>query len=383
MNLKSFSLAILALIFCSTAQAQTIPDYWFADSYMSTKLKSVPKGSSFVFFTDSHIQRNNGGSPEFVAYLKNHSKASTVIFGGDCFDWAPTKADAAKMLGDFAASMENALGKDFLWAQGNHDCNSNANGKYKIDRSIAIIPDTQVYDLTVKRIEDKVTFDEETMPLLRSKGLPEEAATEAEAWSKMHYCYDDAKARIRFIILESGDNGNTMHNYVRKFQGWAAVQAPFVKKCLSNVPKGYKVVVAGHMFGSGKSKPGNALKPIVEVLAAYNAAAKDKAVMICGHVHVDNAFSISLKDGEMASTELGRSGKVPAGDVLLVWTSCDARASYAKYASSAYTELKQSVAYPDIKKGTRTEHCADIVTFAKGKLVLTRFGAGEDRCFYL
>ena len=381
MKLKTFFLSFTALFCCSFLQAQTLPDYWFTDSYMSTKIKSVPKGSSFVFFTDTHIQRNNGGSAEFVAYLKNNTKASTVVFGGDCFDWAPTKEDAAVMLGGFSDSMEKALGKDFLWAQGNHDCNSNAVSKYKIAREIAIIPDTQAYDLTVKKLEGKVTFDDEIMPLLRTKGLPEEASAEAAAWGKMHYCYDDAKARIRFIILESGDNGNTIHTYKKLFKGWAAVQAPFVKKCLSDVPKGYAVVVAGHMFGSSKTGPNYALKPIIELLTEYNAKSKIKAMMISGHVHVDNAFSVRIENDKVAYTELGTNGKVPAGEVLLVWTSCDARASYAKYAKN--TELQKCTAYPTIKKGTRTEHCADIVTFTKKKIVLTRFGVGEDRSYTL
>ena len=53
-----FFISVLTAFCALTLSAQKVPSYFIENDYLDAKIKSVPKGSSFIFITDTHFPRS-------------------------------------------------------------------------------------------------------------------------------------------------------------------------------------------------------------------------------------------------------------------------------------------------------------------------------------
>ena len=381
---KIFSLIMMA--FCAlTLSAQEVPSYFIDNGYLDAKIKSVPKGSSFIFITDTHFPRSTRTSTPVLKYVKEKLDIDNVVFGGDVVDWNPTKEEAAAVVKEYFDELYAIAGSDLIWVHGNHDCNSAAVTKYKYPEETSIIPDTEVYEMTVANYADQVVFDEELIEKYRKDpNLSDSQREQALAYLKMHYYRDNAKDKIRYVVVETIDNGPTTRHTLRGKKVLAA-QIPFVRKAMETAPKGYTVVVLAHTTGHHKHgiKAGEFHSPLYKEVAEYRKKTGRNVLLVGGHQHVDAALAVKPDGENMLNRELDDNAVVSREEVLSIWVNRDAyKARMAKWAAGGRDcELKKSVS-PLMKKGTVEEVSFDIITITKkGTVVCTRIGAGSDREF--
>ena len=382
--MKKLITIILALLGAVTPiSAQEIPSYFLKDGYLQERLKSLPKGKHFMYITDYHTERSSHTSTAVMSYVKKNLGIDRVVFGGDCFDWAPDSETAAQKLGGYFDELYAAFGNGLIWVQGNHDCNSSAVTKYKIPEETALIPDTLVLSLTVGRLTDDRHFDE---PLLeRYRNLPGLSAVdraEALAWIRLHYWVDDPALKIRFITIDTYDGGHTCRHTIRARQV-IAEQMPFLERALESTPRGYTAVVLSHQFGHSRHGivQTDLAAPLIRTVARYRAAGR-KVFLIGGHQHVDDAFLMRCSDDRFEMQEYAKGGKIGNDALLVVWCNRDAwKAGSKRYAAGGPgIKLEQST-NPPMKRGTPTEVSFDIVTLTRKGIVFTRIGGGSDRTF--
>ncbi len=287
-------------------------DYWI--EHIDAKLASMPKGKSFIIYTDTHFQssmnRNTRKAASLVQYVREKTGIKTVIHLGDPYSKEKDIETANKL---FITSMEeyffDIFGKDGLFAVGNHDANYTRWMSYERadDATVQvegengcgafnyILPDTNIYEGSVAHIADVVSFDDaliEKLELLDYKAVGEENGwfvtsegklpqvyysaedmkEQAYAWAKMHYHIDDEEQKIRYIVLDTGNCGLTTR-YTMGNALWTAIlptQFDWLAETLRTVPEGYDVAVVGHMLSHyTEGKSGN--KEIYQILSAFRA----------------------------------------------------------------------------------------------------------------
>ena len=374
------------LISCAlNLRAQEVPSYFMENGYLDAKIASVPKGSSFIYITDTHFPRSTRKSTPVLKYVKEKLGVQTVVFGGDVVDWNPTKEEAAAVVKEYFDELYALAGKDLIWVHGNHDSNSAAVTKYNYPEETSIISDTEVYDMTVANYADQLVFDEELIEAYRTKeGLSDYQREQALAYLRMHYYRDDVRNKIRYIVFDTIDNGPTTRHTL-KGKKVLSVQLPFIRKAMDTTPKGYSIVLLAHTMGHHKHgiMDGEFHAPLYREVADFRKTHDNKVILIGGHQHVDAALAITCQDdGTILNEEPDNKAVIARNEVLTVWVNRDAhKARMAKWAAGGRDcELKKSVS-PIMKPGTVTEVSFDVVTLTKKGVVFTRIGAGEDREF--
>jgi len=234
-----------------------------SDQYLEQKVKKIiDSKKSFIFITDTHLYRltdhsdpsNARKSDLLMSYIKKRCHINTGIFGGDCYDNEPSKYLGASVLSEYASEFFSVFAENGLWAQGNHDNNFAAtNATDPVPIADALVSDYEAYMRTVKTIEDRVIFDEVGLEVLEDTcgnygGVP--LFPQAQWWFRMHYYKDDVNAKIRYIILESGDE-SWANIGLGKHYGALWYQMDFVVTALNTIPEGYDAVIAFHMCGTG------------------------------------------------------------------------------------------------------------------------------------
>lgn len=382
--MKKTLLLILTAFSCAfPLMAQEVAPYFLEDGYLDAKIASVPKGSSFIYITDTHFPRSTRTSTPVLKYVKDRLKIDHVIFGGDVVDWNPTKEQAAAVVKEYFDELYGIAGKGLIWVHGNHDSNSAAVTKYKYPEETSIIPDTEVYDMTVANYADKVVFDEEILEQYRNEpGLSDWYREQALAYLSMHYYRDNAKDKIRFIVFDTIDNGPTTRHTIRGKKVMSA-QLPFIRKAMETAPKGWTIVLLAHSMGHHRYgvKDGDFHAPLYREVAKFRKETGRRVILIGGHQHVDAALTVKEAGDTLVNEERDSGDVITRDQVLTVWVNRDAyKARMARWASGGKDcDLEKSVS-PKMAKGTKDEVSFDIVTVTKkGEVVFTRIGAGEDR----
>ena len=228
-------------------------------SYLDQKLLEVPEGKHFLFITDSHIDYSNDigfrqNTIPIVKYVRDRLGIPNVIFGGDCIGSVKPKYQAAKILSLWAGKMFDSFGSNFLWVMGNHDAND-PNGTRE-----ETISDVEIYKRTTRFMrgygravfpEKLIGIIEDSNDLVDNSGnaMTADQKNEYKAWAMLNYYYDDNLQRIRYIVLETGDCGNTMHDIFGvsgDSQNSLMTVAYFMLEAMKTIPSGYDLVVVGH-----------------------------------------------------------------------------------------------------------------------------------------
>ena len=379
---------------------------------LDTKSKKVPQGSSVLFITDTHWGRNAKHSTEQMKYVSGKTGIETVVFGGDSYDWGKDREDALRQLKLYTDGCIEAFGDDFHYIIGNHDANSWPVGKGKCSLEEGLIPDTTIFKTTQAHIQDKVVFDKAGIKAVKKFAFEsEDQRKEAMAWMKMHWYRDLPEQKIRLIALETGNRGYTARFLGNNSSALFLAQTDFVAKALLSMPEGYNALIAGHQMGfyKGEKKHGTdiaGLRQMMQVVSAYGTGSKvsvsakgvslgkapllkawwkatgsheydfsgiarpGKVVMLGGHFHMDMMWLATPSEDGMSVEQINpkKQKTIGKGQVLCFWVNRDVCKGSKK---------------PLMEKGQPTEQSFMAVTFGKGNVTFTRFGAGNDYKFKL
>ena len=218
--------------------------------YLESKCRQIEAliGKKFFFVTDTHIPRNARVSSYLMDYVSKRCDIKEGVFGGDCVDANVTKYLAADVLTEYASEFFGVF-PNGLFAIGNHDANSYTVNSYGGTKEMSLISDKEVYERTVKNIDD-IVFDDNFLDIIVSWN-PLSTGDAQSYWGKMHYYYDDKENKTRYIIMETGDNSAAAS--VWKTQSlW--LQFNFLVDALNNIPSGYDAVIFGHQFGNSTTE---------------------------------------------------------------------------------------------------------------------------------
>ena len=408
-------------------------------NYLEQRIQSVPEGKHSLFITDSHFadNRNSGHGINIADYVKKRISASIVSFGGDCVNYvlsepvSYSKYGGAARLTEYASKFFAAFGKEGIWTQGNHDCNSAAHFAEDAPYNDAVIPDTEAYKRTVRNIEDTVVFDDDGITNVRSAynqiptptGWPSElnVMDEFVAWMKMHYYYDDKVNKVRYIVLETCDNGYTLYYTINKITLWLTFQIDFVAKALLSVPDGYDVIIHGHLIGSLGDNVGDAAyidaaaqKQFLSMLNCYrrktsknlsaayfgandeanypyvkaywdiigathkydftNHKGSGRVIVVCGHYHMDLVLAAQNSNSFTEVNPATIDETTFSDDVVfLVWRNRDC------FATPGHTEKTLYGVTPVMTEGTVSENSFDVMTIDNNYFYFTRFGANGSQ----
>lgn len=387
--------------FEAAKEPRSIPE---SEGYLDRKIKSIPEGKSFIFFTDTHnICGYAGMTPAIIGYIRARTGIRKVILGGDIINREKSKARGAGELYKFIGEMTSVAGEDFLPVFGNHDLNS------------ANSPEASVEDERIPYTElEKILFShlpyrhcEDISKRISYLDCSESDREEILAFSRLHYYIDDDEAKMRYIIVETGNqyeygrNGCIYEHFGVYNNNDLVMQYDWIYEVLLGTPEDYDVVVSGHAMvgycGNESILPGPL--GVCKLLSGFKT---------CSVVTIDNPikngklsryYSQGIHTYDFTSRKRKSSVAVIAGDVHWdVQTKADYDES-GNFVSSPYhgeklsetavvvnvvqTDAYSCSHYPKahpMTLGTVTEHAFDVVTLCPdGKTVLTRIGAGKDR----
>jgi len=396
-----------------------IGDHWFAqvedpksfdecDQYLDGKIKSIPEGKSFMFYTDTHDRCGNGGkTPALVGYIREMTGIKKVISGSDFLDRENNRYLGAQCLYAPINEMVSVCGKDLIMVFGNHDVNTANAPEDKVKEMF--IPYTELEKILFSHMEGRVT--EDITKRIEMPDCPEEDRNEILAFSRLHYHIDDPETKIRYIVVETGnqieyERNGCISNYFDVYNNEDLVlQYDWIYQTLLSTPEDYDVVVTGHAllgYGSASDKILAGPLGMCKILSGFKT---------CSKVSVENPFSYYKKlakyyaNGEHIYDFTSRKSKskvlVIAGDVhrdIQTKADYDENGNFvhspyipseelpetAIVVNSVQTDSLGSCNYLEntykMYKNTITEQCFDVVTICPdGNFKFTRIGAGENR----
>ena len=292
--------------FFARPEVPTVSDY---NTYLESKILSVPQGKHFIFITDPHWRYNAKVSTNIVQYVKKRLNIPFVICGGDAIhrpankntfitegkkifvDGSPQivestsesegvvitpdmkvyqldasyyngvnegKIDALIELSEYAEEMKGTYGNSFLYVTGNHDLGTAnlSSGEEESIRNSRCISFSDIVKNLHSNITDVVVYDEEglnNVDLLTT--LTAEQKEELRDYIKQCYYVDDKKNKLRYIVTYTGTayDGICSEIFNVKSSDCLCTQLPFVAGALMSLPKDYDVVIFGHYFGNSSS----------------------------------------------------------------------------------------------------------------------------------
>lgn len=389
-----------------------IPEYWFAPidtpegklPYLDAKIRSIPKGKSFIFLADPHRgaaneNTNRMHSPAIIGYIRAVTGIDKAVLGGDYINFDKTKEIAVQNIRDYIDIMSEPCGDGMIVVPGNHDLN---NPKPTDDFDVRTVSQCELEKALMPYVKGAVF--EDISEKISQFGCTEDEYQELLAHSRLHYYIDDNNQRLRHIILNTGCPriGNTVFKYFGvSVSPELILQYDWLYETLMSVPEGYDVAIHAHrLIQNGLEHLENYMLEMFKIVSAYRTRSK---------VTVKNVFS----DNELVTRyyaagehEYDLSEAKGSGNVVIL--SADRHrdkqemADYnaeGKFVSTPYegqplspsglvVNVTQTDAYRCFRSdenrwmldGTVTEQCFDIVTvLPDGKVKLTRIGSGDDR----
>lgn len=369
--------------------------YW--QEYLDEKIKSIPEGKSFIFFTDVHWRGNEKHCTDIISYIREKTGIRKVLFGGDCLGYAADKNDAKVKYGTFLLEERAAFGSDFIPCVGDHDYNmanpamtADTMGDYFITYPV-------MRDLFMGDLKD-IYHCYEPAEKLKEYCSGEVYDAVMDFFGTVYYL-DDTENETRYIVLNCGCG--TKYGDVYDVFGVTGtetlrLQFDFLAESLMGTPEGWNVVVLSHKAGFNSSGLTTTMAKIVSGFvrkdsgcrmnppsargtaadkwwnskAEYDfSAAPDVGIVICveGHVHSDrltwfgldgNGNWVNKQDYDGArALDQKKLGQIP---FIVTHTDCAGQKD-------------------DMTPGTVTEQCIDIVTLTADGVHITRVGPGNDR----
>lgn len=167
-----------------------LPEYWL--DYLEGKINDITQkdaligahGDSFIFITDTHVNRNKMYSPILIEYIAKNTSVGKVINGGDILDNESSASNAMYKLLLWRNAMANI--KEYR-VMGNHDLNRSG----QLDPT-AYLTEDNWYGLMVKPFEEDVSADQ-----------------------KSYFCVDNEVQKVRLICIQYYFNaGSTEEKWI-------------------------------------------------------------------------------------------------------------------------------------------------------------------------
>ena len=312
------------------------------------------KAFSFAFITDIHLTSNSKNSFKLLEEIDKKANLRTIITGGDWVNNSDNKSEVIDQMREINYLIHNYKNKT-LHCVGNHDDNT-----IKNNYDLAILPN-EMYANMFNFIEGEFNEGKE-------EGL--------------YYYKDDAKNKVRYIVLNSQDiryiknSDNTLAYKGQWDYAFRQHQLLWFSNVALDVPdSNWSVIVISHV------------PPIKEDVVGSDRAITnaDVAWDILTAFKNKTSYTSTATDGEFGqSISVDFTGK--GGDVIC-WLSGHVHADniidkngikLITTLNDSHDEREQAPARPI---GTVSEQAFDIITVNKAirQIKLKRIGAGEDR----
>ena len=306
-------------------------------SYFNTQLQTVSNdvishsglagknGTSFIFITDLHWDRNYKASPILIKYLTENTPVNTVVMGGDYISQFETnKQSAVDVLLDCMNKFKNKA--DYVFPIfGNHDRNSNHNGSTDVYLSKA-----------------------ETFALINSW-----LYLGVKYGDYFDFFIDDEKSKTRYICLDTGAqfiDGGEIDN----------ASLTWMQSAINELSADWHVIVFAHWLFS----PTTWNQPLVNgvLTGAYTQSAQALFVIL-DTINADEAKANI--EGVITGHEHCDYNDETSGGIPIVFTDTDSKDTM-EYTATA---------------GTVSEQCFDVITFdySNKKIYCDRIGRGNSR----
>lgn len=387
-----------------------------AMGYIDRKIAAIPKhGKQFIFIADTHWAGNEKHSTDLIQYVRKRTGIRKVVFGGDVFGGYNTKYEAAAVAADYLNQAKRAFGQDWIPVMGDHD-NNTVNAP-----ADAFLPYSVISPLFVDTLERTEDFHccQPGEKLSQFATVGSEDYNEAMAFFRTVYYVDDNQDKIRYISLNCGNNGDrgAMYNiFGESGASLLRLQLHWLADTLMHTPTGYDVIVICHKLNYGfagnagkalealltlflRKEPGT-VKPIPSASTdAINAwiprsttfdfsEAPDVGRIIClmGHTHYDSLAVFGQTNGAFdydafvssgtTITQYDHSMEAQNLQIPIINTTTDSLGAINTGTAPSGAVI------PPMTADTVTEQAFDVVTITDSAIILTRFGAGDDRTLY-
>ena len=327
-------------------ETPTLENY---NSYLETKIQTIPKGKRFIFVTDSHWRYNTKISPAVINYVRKRTGIPFVIFGGDAMHrpanqdtesqpgsgiWTmngsrwhtpeESRLRAQRELSEYCEAMKLRFGDHFLFVTGNHDlglANLDGSGWTTADKNTARVPFRDIVRESQSDIQYRAVYDEaglENVELLTE--LTDEQKEELRAYIKQCYYVDDPSQRLRFIVTYTGQ-GNSLDGIPTQVFGASGsqclcTQLKHIAKALMTLPEGYDVILAGHWFAKGPTGTSPFFYGTHWMLEMINAYRKRQSYTVVKPDDLASAFSTWIGPSAGRTFNFAKANHV--GRVILV-----------------------------------------------------------------
>ena len=423
------------------AKAISFDDCAYLDR-MVRKIKKLNSKSSFGWVTDTHWfdaghydETSARKSNELLDYIRKRVGFNKVVFGGDAYNVADTKYKAAAELSAFADDFFSCFGGDGVFCIGNHDCNA---ARYKQTQDVGdFVPDTEVYARTVAQMNQrKVVYDTGMLSNIESMrndstsriyALTSDEYEYLKAWAKMHYYIDDDKQKIRFIVVESNDEGITTRITFGQngFSGCIWLQLDFIREALMSLPENYNVVLVSHymyhsaggsygindgfitacrVLSARKNKTASSWKQnypdtIMDDIMNYDGTPHNfdfsncvdcgKIMCLFGHAHINMSFIVQPTNNidtptrtyyEWSSYPYSDSLTISNDAILAVCSNSDSyRMDNIEVPTSCPSGTVARTSHDVLN--TLEETSFEVISFLEDSINIIKIGAGSDRVF--
>lgn len=389
-----------------------------AMGYIDRKIAAIPsKGKQFIFITDTHWAGNEKHSTDLIQYVRKRTGIRKVVFGGDVFGAYNTKYEAAAVAADYLNQAKRAFGQDWIPVMGDHD-NNTVNAP-----ADAFLPYSVISPLFVDTLERTEDFHccQPVEKLSQFATVGSEDYNEALEFFKTVYYVDDNQDKIRYISLNCGNGGGrgAMYNiFGESGSPLLRLQLHWLADTLMHTPAGYDVAVMCHKMTDGfagnaakalqalltlflRKEPGT-VKPIpsaagTEAIDAWIprsttfdfSGAPDVGRLFClmGHSHYDSLMVFGQTGGAFGYAQFTASGSTITQydhsmeaqnlQIPIINTTTDSLGAINTGTAPSGAVI------PPMTADTVTEQAFDVVTITDSAIILTRFGAGDDRTLYL
>ena len=293
---------------------------------------------AFWFFTDPHVPANRKMSGRVLAKLVADTGVRKVICGGDIPEAFGSQREVEKAMTDFRRHWIDpveAAGGRFYLAKGNHD--------FTIRESMKT---TTGWTLDGRAASAYILGSRAAKSVVRNASDPECA----------YYYFDEPKAKIRYVVIDTTDAISPMRRYWSVETGVRTRQFAWLKdRAFGTLPKGWSAVVVNHIPLTTIVGDEGGAKSLANVRELLEAHASEIVMDLTGHMH--------------------REAQTHQKGVWHVTEPCDA--AYADYIKGG---LPWCPNLPRKNAGTVFENTFDAVIVGKdARIDFVRVGGGADR----
>ena len=247
-----------------------LPDYYTTDGYLKDKVEYIDNlirscatnGDIFIHISDLHWQGNQQHSPALIKYITDRIPIKRMFNTGDDFDGTAVRLSSTKYENvNVLIPFIEAFNGDYYWTVGNHD---------------HLLGYKKTYDdlcATHHQLDDKIVFGGTT---------------------KSYYYVDNTQQKIRYIVLDAFDAGETGYTH------YGPEQLSWLENTALNVESGWTILLFCHMIYYSKPSENFEFADISDprfialknILVNYNGNGTIAAVFQ-GDAHVDRVFRLA------------------------------------------------------------------------------------------